>query len=198
MRRHQLVTTYGVGSVIALGDESFMVAGIDHWTRRRPDDPRTAARAANSESRLRRSPGQRRRPDSPTYPWSDSHCMHSCPAVGDWRRTYEFTTYDDNRCGGATNSSFPRGSWLLARTVTSMTSRTSGGCTQARPRRRSHELRLEHHRHHGFAARCSRVVHMREGDDLGGCFPPVALCAAIARCTGKSPWLRSRPDRLRT
>ena len=28
VRRSQLITTYGVGSVVALGDESFMVAGI--------------------------------------------------------------------------------------------------------------------------------------------------------------------------
>jgi hypothetical protein len=31
VRRSQLVTTYGVGSIIALGDESFIVTGIDRW-----------------------------------------------------------------------------------------------------------------------------------------------------------------------
>lgn len=30
-RRSQLVTTYGVGAVIAIEDESFMVQGLDHW-----------------------------------------------------------------------------------------------------------------------------------------------------------------------
>lgn len=30
-RRSQLVTTYGVGAVIAIEDESFMVSGLDHW-----------------------------------------------------------------------------------------------------------------------------------------------------------------------
>ena len=37
VRRSQLITTYGIGSIIALGDESFMVAGIDHWPPRLPD-----------------------------------------------------------------------------------------------------------------------------------------------------------------
>ena len=31
VRRSQLITTYGVGSVVAVGDESVMVAGLDHW-----------------------------------------------------------------------------------------------------------------------------------------------------------------------
>lgn len=30
-RRSQLVTTYGVGAIIAIEDESFMVQGLDHW-----------------------------------------------------------------------------------------------------------------------------------------------------------------------
>jgi hypothetical protein len=37
VRRSQLITTYGIGSVVALGDESFMVAGLDHWPPRTPD-----------------------------------------------------------------------------------------------------------------------------------------------------------------
>jgi hypothetical protein len=31
IRRSQLITTYGVGSIIAVEDESFMLAGIDRW-----------------------------------------------------------------------------------------------------------------------------------------------------------------------
>jgi hypothetical protein len=37
IRRAQLITTYGIGSVVALGDESFMVAGLDHWRPSVPD-----------------------------------------------------------------------------------------------------------------------------------------------------------------
>lgn len=38
VRRSQLVTTYGVGSIVAIGDESFMVAGIDRWPTLKDDE----------------------------------------------------------------------------------------------------------------------------------------------------------------
>ncbi|WSC90577.1 DUF1998 domain-containing protein [Streptosporangium sp. NBC_01756] len=38
MRRAQLITTYGIGSLIAVGSESFMVAGIDRWAEISPYD----------------------------------------------------------------------------------------------------------------------------------------------------------------
>ena len=37
VRRNQLITTYGVGSVLALEDESFMVMGIDRWNVSEPN-----------------------------------------------------------------------------------------------------------------------------------------------------------------
>lgn len=38
VRRAQLITTYGVGSLIAVGSESFMVAGLDRWPELSPYD----------------------------------------------------------------------------------------------------------------------------------------------------------------
>lgn len=38
VRRAQLITTYGVGSLIAVGSESFMVAGLDLWSELGPYD----------------------------------------------------------------------------------------------------------------------------------------------------------------
>jgi hypothetical protein len=35
IRRSQLITTYGIGALVALGDESFMVAGLDSWANGR-------------------------------------------------------------------------------------------------------------------------------------------------------------------
>lgn len=37
VRRSQLITTYGVGAIVALRDESFMVAGTDRWSVTDPD-----------------------------------------------------------------------------------------------------------------------------------------------------------------
>lgn len=38
VRRAQLITTYGVGSLIAVGSESFMIAGLDRWPELGPYD----------------------------------------------------------------------------------------------------------------------------------------------------------------
>jgi len=44
IRRSQLISTYGIGSVVASGDESFMIAGLDYWKITEPDvsEPRLA------------------------------------------------------------------------------------------------------------------------------------------------------------
>ncbi|MGB3303775.1 MAG: DUF1998 domain-containing protein [Gordonia sp. (in: high G+C Gram-positive bacteria)] len=49
MRRSQLISTYGVGSVLPIESESFMVAGIDDW--------RVSKQAPIEEDRLRRALG---------------------------------------------------------------------------------------------------------------------------------------------
>jgi hypothetical protein len=42
VRTNQMITTYGVGALVAIGDESFIVAGIDRWVRAEPtiEEPR--------------------------------------------------------------------------------------------------------------------------------------------------------------
>ncbi|MFP3670399.1 hypothetical protein SB717_35520, partial [Priestia sp. SIMBA_032] len=37
VRRTQLITTYGVGAILPVESESFIVAGLDHW-KPRPED----------------------------------------------------------------------------------------------------------------------------------------------------------------
>lgn len=46
IRRGQLITTYGIGSIVAVEDESFMVAGIDRWEQSMPNlhEPRLERR----------------------------------------------------------------------------------------------------------------------------------------------------------
>lgn len=46
IRRSQLITTYGIGSIVAVEDESFMVAGIDRWEPSPPNlhEPRLERR----------------------------------------------------------------------------------------------------------------------------------------------------------
>ncbi|MGQ0823745.1 MAG: DrmB family protein [Actinomycetota bacterium] len=46
IRRSQLITTYGIGSIVAVEDESFMIAGIDRWDPAPPNlhEPRLERR----------------------------------------------------------------------------------------------------------------------------------------------------------
>ena len=97
-RRHQLVTTYGVGSVVALGDESFMVAGIDYW---QVDDPNIHEPRLERELRVEGfvdppASGDERRPDIPVVRFPD---MHSCPSCKRLAPHRDFTTFDGNKCG---------------------------------------------------------------------------------------------------
>ncbi|WP_433418741.1 DrmB family protein [Microtetraspora malaysiensis] len=49
VRRAQLITTYGVGSLIAVGSESFMVAGLDRWPELGPYDQTIRERRLEKE-----------------------------------------------------------------------------------------------------------------------------------------------------
>src|SRR3954451_20129724 len=76
VRRSQLITTYGVGAVVAGEDESFMVAGIDRWPDGELDlhEPRLERRL--EVQGFRQPPAREDRPDVPVvrYPrW------YSCP-----------------------------------------------------------------------------------------------------------------------
>lgn len=64
-RRSQLVTTYGVGALIPLKDESFMVAGIDRWPIGDPDlhEPRLERRLGVNG--FRQPPSSEDGPDVP-------------------------------------------------------------------------------------------------------------------------------------
>jgi len=96
VRRSQLITTYGTGAVVALGDESFMVAGIDNWNVDRPDvhEPRL-------ESVLRVDgfilpPAREGKRDIPVVRFPD---IHSCPTCKRLDRHRFFASDNDNKCG---------------------------------------------------------------------------------------------------
>jgi hypothetical protein len=94
VRRSQLITTYGIGSVVALGDESFMVAGMDHWPPAIPDI---------HEPRLERilrvhgfvSPPATERRDIPVVRFPR---MYYCPVCRRLDTYGFFTSSPDNKC----------------------------------------------------------------------------------------------------
>ncbi|MBX9387561.1 DrmB family protein [Streptomonospora nanhaiensis] len=91
VRRAQLITTYGVGSMIAVGGESFMVAGLDHWPDS-GDDQSLQERRLEREfrvSRFRLPPASDsdRYGDVPVVRFPD---YHSCPQCHRLARAREF------------------------------------------------------------------------------------------------------------
>lgn len=191
-RRHQLVTTYGVGSVIALGDESFMVAGIDYW---KVSDPTI------HEPRLEKDLGVEGFVDPPAS-GEDRHAdvpvvrfpaMHSCPSCGRLAPHSQFTSFDRNRCEmceallvpsrfivaciNGHIDDFPYFEWTHA---------------HSKPTGDRHELRLDVS---GTTASLRDVlISCACGKEMtmDGAFRSTVL-RGIAKCSGKSPWLRTAP-----
>ena len=95
VRRGQLVTTYGVGALVALEEESFIVAGIDRW---QVNDPNI------HEPRLERlldvhgfvlPPATENGRDIPVFRFP---VWCSCPVCSRLNEHRFFTTFDNNRC----------------------------------------------------------------------------------------------------
>jgi hypothetical protein len=95
VRSSQIVTTYGIGAITALEDESFMIAGIDRWGSHQPD---------LYEPRLERElgvhgfvspPTSENRGDIPVVRFPRWHSCPKCKRLADHRF---FTSFDQNVC----------------------------------------------------------------------------------------------------
>lgn len=191
-RRHQLVTTYGVGSVVALGDESFMVAGTDYW---KVDDPTIHEPRLQKELGVEGfvdppASGDDHRPDIPVVRFPT---YESCPSCGRLAPHHEFTSSDRNKCGDCEVplvpsrfivacpnghiDDFPYFNWVHA---------------GSKPTGDRHELRLD------VAGLTASLADVGIGCSCGkqatmdGAFRAGVL-RGIAACAGKRPWLRSAP-----
>jgi hypothetical protein len=191
-RQHQLVTTYGVGSVIALEDESFMVAGTDYW---KVDDPTIHEPRLQKELGVEGfveppASGDDHDPDVPVVRFPT---YESCPSCGRLAPHHEFTSWDRNKCEACEVvlvpsrfivacpnghiDDFPYFNWVH-----------SGSS----PTGERHELRLD------VAGLTASLADVGIGCSCGkqatmeGAFRAGVL-KGISRCNGKRPWLRSAP-----
>src|SRR6476646_8589175 len=98
VRRSQLVTTYGVGSIVALGDESFMVAGIDRWQTHGIDlrEPRLERELRVQGFILPPAGGERDDEDIPVVRFPRWYSCPKCRRLDDHKRLA--TTRDSNTC----------------------------------------------------------------------------------------------------
>ena len=95
VRRSQLITTYGIGAVIAVGDESVMVCGLDKWDVDGPDiqEPRLE-RALNVQG-FALPPATEDEPDIPVVRFPKQVYCPSCERLAVHK---SFAKFDDNRC----------------------------------------------------------------------------------------------------
>ena len=105
VRRTQLVTTYGVGALVAVRDESFMVAGLDQW----PSGEMTL-HEPRLESRLqvrgfREPPASDERPDMPVIRFPRWHSCPKCKRLADHRTLAG--TFDSNTCARCNRTLVP-------------------------------------------------------------------------------------------
>ena len=99
IRRSQLITTYGIGSIIAVEDESFMVAGIDRWEPGPPNlhEPRLERRLRVNGFRV--PPASESGPDIPVVRFPTwAHCP-SCKRLDRHDRLTSIFRNECNACG---------------------------------------------------------------------------------------------------
>ena len=194
VRRSQVISTYGVGSIVPLEDESFMVAGIDRW--------RVGAAEEIHEPRLERKlgvnalyvpPAGGPAGDVPVVRFPTWASCPTCTRLAEHSFFCGKTENTCNRCGtklvpsrfiaACTNGhvqDFPYFDWVHA------------GQTRAQEAR--HEMSM---RSAGLSAalrdieiECSCGVTTRTMD---GAFAESAL-RDITRCRGSRPWLQDFED----
>lgn len=105
VRRSQLVTTYGVGAVIAIEDESFMVAGIDRWPQGQLDlhEPRLERRL--EVQGFRQPPAREDRPDIPVVRYPRWYSCPKCRRLADHRTLAG--AFDSNQCARCSRNLVP-------------------------------------------------------------------------------------------
>jgi hypothetical protein len=95
IRRSQLITTYGVGSIVPVEDEAFMVAGLEHWQVQVPDLHEPRLQRELRVNGFVQPPASDERPDIPVVRFPT---WQSCPVCRRLAPHNKFTHWDLNVC----------------------------------------------------------------------------------------------------
>ena len=191
VRRSQLITTYGVGSIVPVGDEAFMVASLEHWSVARPDlhEPRL-----ERELRIHGFVQPPTSEDGPDVPVVRFPVWQSCPVCRRLAPHNRLTHYDLNTCQQCSHPLVP--------------SRFVVACEHghiddfpyerwvhhgAPPERRQHELTLETS---GQTASLSAIqISCSCGAErtMEDAFDRFAL-RDVTSCRGRRPWKTFDPE----
>ena len=189
VRRTQLVTTYGVGALIAVGDESFMVAGLDQWPLGEIDlhEPRLERRL--QVVGFRQPPASEKKPDVPVIRFPRWHSCPKCGRLADHRTLAG--AFDSNTCAHCNRTLVP------SRFVVVCAKGHIGEFPYLRwvhegrpPEGQEHELFLdalgETAGLNDIVIRCS----CGRSRSMAGAFTRGAF-NGIASCLGQRPWLKA-------
>lgn len=193
VRRAQLITTYGVGSVVAIESESFMIAGIDRWPDLRSGEslihePRLQRRLNVEGFRLPPSTENESLGDIPAVRFPHVHSCPGCRRLADIRE-FGVKRNDPAVCDRCDRDLVP--------------SRFVVCCTQGhiddfpyfqwihherRTKSEAHEMRLQAAGRSAslrdIIISCSCGAHR----PMEGALTKLAL-KGTARCSGRRPWL---------
>jgi MrfA Zn-binding domain len=192
VRTTQLITTYGVGAIVAAEDETFMVCGLDRWTPG-PEiaEPRLQKElGVNELRRPRSSPPETKHPrDVPVVRFPRWASCPYCKNLDTWDRLAGYFKHTCRKCDQQLVASrfvmvcerghiddFPYASWVHEGKI------PRGG-----------EHRLELHGDTSTASLAAIVIRCSCGAEasMQGAFQRGAL-AGISACTGERPWLSDR------
>ena len=194
VRTSQVVTTYGVGSIVPVGDESFMMAGLDRWIV----GEREEIHEARLEQQLRVSrfylpPSGHERGDIPVVRFPEWHYCPSCRRL-EAHNYFCSSRYDNTcnkcnvrlvpsrfvaACGNGHIQDFPYFSWVHAGHGDG--SRSGGHELLITAAGASASLR-------NVVVSCSCGVASRS---MEGAFASTAL-RGVSKCRGERPWLGDR------
>ena len=192
-RRSQLVTTYGIGAIIAIEDESFMIAGLDRWDVSDQDlwihEPRLERHCKVRHFILPAASGDDKRDDIPVIRFPRWYSCSDCKTVDQYRRLAPDPDRNECACGGSLVPSrfvmvcegghiddFPYKAWVHGR----------GAARDGK-----HELRITTL---GVTASLRDIVircTCGESRSMEGAFRRAALREVIS-CTANQPWLSRR------
>lgn len=195
VRSSQLVTTYGIGSIVALADESFMIVGLDRWPISDPDlfEPRLE-RILNVRGFVR-PPASDDGNDVPVVRFPRYHTCPECHRLEDHKffggSWLEATCADCDgpiiparfvmACERGHIDDFPWFRWVHA--------------DAERQEGQKHRLKV---RAGGVTSALGDVIvscSCGRERSLDGAFNKSAL-KGVTRCTGKRPWLGSADDEV--
>jgi hypothetical protein len=189
VRRSQVVTTYGVGAIVPVEDESFMVAGIDRWPADQPDlhEPRLERELTVQGFVQPPATGDRQDRDIPVVRFPT---VVSCPGCKRLDQHRFFAAHNENRCN------FDRATLIPSRFVVA--------CARGhiddfpyfqwvhagtpRGEKRQHRLSITTA---GATASLRDIVITcvcGKSSTMQGAFAKRAL-ERICKCTGRRPWL---------